>query len=102
MTTPSATGNYQRCDRVVSRVIAGERFLVPISGNSADLTQLYLLNETASAAWELLATPRSVAALCDMMGREYDVGAETLCADLEELLRDLLERRLINDGGGNG
>lgn len=102
MTILSANGSYQRSDRVVSRVIDGQRFLVPISGNSADLTQLYLLNETAAAAWELLAAPRSLATLCDLLGQQYDGLAEIRRADLEELLRDLEERRLITEAGCDG
>jgi hypothetical protein len=86
---------YRKSDRVVGRTIDGEHFLVPISGTSADLTSLYLLNETAAAAWELLTAPQDIDTLCSLLQQEFDVPAEALRADIEELLRELEERRLI-------
>jgi len=91
----SGAVSYRKSDRVVGRTIDGEYFLVPIFGTSADLTSLYLLNETAAAAWDLLSEPRDVDTLCAQLLREFDVPAAALRADVEALLRDLEERRLV-------
>jgi hypothetical protein len=93
---------YRRSDRVICRSIGGERLLVPITGTSADLTRLYLLNDTAAATWELLAEPHSVASLCAVLGKEYGEQPESLRPDVEELLEDLGKRRLVTLEVENG
>ena len=89
---------YQRSDRVVYRIIGGERVLVPITGTSMDLTRLYLLNDTAAAVWERLAEPQTLDSLCAALGVEYGESIETIRTDVAELLDDLRERRLIATG----
>lgn len=89
------TPQYQRSDRVVYRTIGGERFLVPITGTSADLTRLYLLNETAGAVWNLLATRQTVTSLCARLALEYQEPPAGLHADVQELLAELQVRNLV-------
>jgi hypothetical protein len=93
---------YRRSDRVVYRTIGGERLLIPLTGTSADLTRLYLLNDTAASTWELLAEPHTLASLCETLGREYNEPADALRADVEELLEDLGKRRLLTIEARNG
>lgn len=93
---------YRRSDRVVYRTIGGEAMLVPITGTSADLTRVYLLNDTAAAAWELLAEPHTLASLCEALGREYNEPDDALRPDVEDLLEDLGKRRLLTIEVRNG
>jgi hypothetical protein len=92
----------QRSDRVVFRTIGGEKVLVPITGTSIDMTRLYLLNDTAAAVWDLLAEPRTVASLCELVAMEYQEPAEALRQDVEDLLAELAERNLVVAGGARG
>ena len=46
---------YVRSDTVVSRVIAGEVLIVPISKGVGDLASIYSLNPVASAIWEAIS-----------------------------------------------
>ena len=45
---------YRKDPSIVARQIAGEMILVPIRQNVGDLESIYLLNETALFAWQLL------------------------------------------------
>ena len=55
----------------------------------------YGLEETGARIWELLKCPTSLGALRDALLDEYQVEPRRCERDLAELLRQLLERRLI-------
>lgn len=83
----------------VTRRIAGETIIVPVSSHVGDLDAIYTLNEVGSRVWALLEAPQSVdeiaAALCD----EYDVPQEQLRRDLVELLDELQANGLVRATG---
>jgi hypothetical protein len=55
----------------------------------------YGLDEVGAFVWRLLATPRTVAELCDAVTAEFDVDAATCAADLAVLLDGLATRALV-------
>lgn len=55
----------------------------------------YALEASAQRIWDLLETPRSVAALVDALLAEYDVSRETCVAQVQRFLADLRENGLI-------
>ena len=58
----------------------------------------YGLEDAGARIWQLLKRPASLSALHDALVEEYDVEPERCESDLRELLRHLLERRLIRVG----
>jgi hypothetical protein len=55
----------------------------------------YTLNEVAGRSWELLASGEPVIEILRCLGDEYDVPSETLQADVEAVLKRLLDAALI-------
>ena len=90
--TDSPSVRYERDPNVVTREIAGERILVPIRKQAADMAAIYVLNETGARIWNLLDGQRSLADIGEILVREYSVDSHTVLADIVEIidqLRDL-------------
>ena len=88
-----------RSTNVVTRELAGEIVLVPITQTSADFQQVYLLNNSGAAVWEALEEPRTLDELLSLLAESYDASRETIAADVEELLADLHTRGLLSWSG---
>ena len=97
-----AAERIARSERVVARTIGGERLLIPIKGNSADLRKIFALNATAAAVWDLLATESTFDELLERLASTYEAPSGTLRADLEALLASLQARGLIVRGASGG
>lgn len=52
-------------------------------------------NEVGTDIWEMMQEPQSVAELTREIVEKYDVSRETVRADVESLLADLVERDLV-------
>jgi hypothetical protein len=79
----------------VTRQIAGETLIVPVTGQVMDLESLYVLNEVGSRIWELLRAPTTVDRIADVVAREFDVTAERAAADVAEFIDSLGARGLV-------
>lgn len=75
---------------VVSRVVDGEAVLLDLASG-----KYFGLNEVGSRVWEHARAEISVAELFERMSAEFDVDAATLRRDLDELLGDLADKKLI-------
>jgi len=60
--------------------------LVMMSAETGDYVGL---SEIGARIWELLETPQERGALYEKLQREYDVSAETCCADVDAFLDEL-------------
>lgn len=60
----------------------------------------YGLNELGARIFELARKPRSVDQIMQALLQEYDVGADTLKADLLAFLDDMEQRQLIEASDG--
>jgi len=80
---------YNRDPSIVARQIAGEMILVPIRQNVGDLESIYLLNETALFAWQLIDGKLPLGEIRDQITREFEVDTLTAGQDLLELIADL-------------
>lgn len=81
---------FSVASRVVGTELDGEFVMLdPDSGN------YYGLNEVGSAVWRLLATPRRLDEVVAHVCATFDVGAEGCRQDVERLLAELTERRLV-------
>jgi hypothetical protein len=57
--------------------------------------EVYLLNETATRIWDLLASPRSLDDLAATLGDEYDVGEAELREAIVECIDGLTAKGLV-------
>jgi Coenzyme PQQ synthesis protein D (PqqD) len=84
----------------VTRRVAGETIVVPVSRRVGDLDAIYTFNEVGSRIWALVESPTSVdeivSALCD----EFDAPREQIARDVNALLEELHASGLVNLGGG--
>ena len=83
----------------VTRRIAGETIIVPVSSRVGDLDAIYTLNEVGSRVWTLLEAPQSVQEIAAALCEEYDVPQEQLTRDLVELLDELQASGLVRTTG---
>ena len=79
----------------VTRQIAGETLIVPVTGHVMDLESLYVLNEVGSRIWELLRAPTTADRIADVVVDEFAVSRECAAEDVAEFLDSLGERGLI-------
>ena len=87
---------YKKSNDIVCRKIAGEMILVPVRKKTADLDNLYTLNnEVALRVWELLDGKNSFLYIRDSIAREFEVEAEQAGADLEEFLKQIESFKII-------
>lgn len=85
----------------VTRRIAGETIIVPISGNVGDLESVYTLNEVGSFIWQLIDGERTAQALAAAVCAEYAVGPDQAARDVDELLATLEARGLVRPSDGS-
>jgi hypothetical protein len=76
---------------VVSRVLDGEAVLLDLASG-----RYFGLNEVGTRAFELAAAPgRRVEEICTLLLQEFEVPADVLRDDIDELLSALYERGLV-------
>lgn len=75
---------------VIARAVENETVLLHL-----DSGVYYKLNEVGRAVWDLLDGERDVAALVAAIMKDYDVSAETLTADLQQLFTELEREGLV-------
>jgi hypothetical protein len=74
---------------LVTRRIAGETILVPMTTDVVDLNAVYTLNDVGSFVWDLIDGRRSAQAIAEAVSAEYDVAPEQAARDVDELLTGL-------------
>jgi len=79
----------------VTRRIAGETLILPVSGHVANLDAIYVMNDVGSRIWELLEAPMPVEQIADRLSSEFEVSVERAGDDVREFLGVLSERGLI-------
>lgn len=80
----------------VSRVVAGETIIVPISGRVGDLEAIYTLNAVGSRIWRLLEAPITLEAMAVTIAREFEVSEAEAAADVAEFVGALRARGLVS------
>jgi hypothetical protein len=79
----------------VTRRIAGEMIVVPVSSHVGDLDSIYTFNEVGARIWSLLEQPVSIGTIAAVLAQEYDAPADRIAGDVTELLETLQDRGLI-------
>ena len=88
---------YKQSNSVITRQIAGDTLLIPITQVGVDLQKVYLLNETAAAIWELLQIPHSGDDLVKALQETYEAPEEVLSQDVEATVRALLDQGFLTE-----
>jgi PqqD family protein of HPr-rel-A system len=88
---PAARGTLSRVDAAVAAERIGEAVvLVHLETN-----QIFELNPTAARIYELLRDGADRAAVEAALAAEFDAPPATIAADLDRLLAELRERRIV-------
>lgn len=91
-------GDVYRCrDNLVTREIVGETIIVPISGELAELQNVFSLNTTGAFVWQRLDGSTTLEGIRDAMTDGFKVNKKSAWADLQELIADLVEAGLIEE-----
>ena len=80
---------YVRSETVVSRVIAGETLIVPISKGVGDLASIYSLNPVATTIWDAISCPRSKLEILQVIASEFEGESAEIERDLETFLGEM-------------
>lgn len=82
-------------DAFVTRRIAGETVIVPVSGSADTVGAVYTLNEVGSFVWRLIDGRRSVREIAEAVGSEYAVKPDQAAHDVDELVTLLEAKGLV-------
>ena len=86
---------FTKKKEIVSRSIAGETILVPISGKLADMQRIFSLNPAAEYIWSQLNGERTLQEIRNSVLSAFDVSKNQADADIEEFIDTLLKENLI-------
>src|SRR6266850_3200471 len=81
----------------VTREIAGETLIVPVTGQAMDLESIYVLNPVGSRIWELLRSPTTADRIAEIVAGEFAVSPQAAADDVVEFLDSLGSRGLIHE-----
>ncbi len=92
-------GQYVRSESVVSRMIAGETLIVPITKGVGDLASIYSLNPVASTIWNVISRPCSVEEISQLIAREFEAESEQIEHDVKQFLLEMESAGLVTEVG---
>lgn len=72
--------------KFVTREVGNELILVPLTGNVAQMSELFTLNETAKFIWENITHETTAKDIENLMTNTFDIDAETARKDIENFL----------------
>ncbi len=88
---------YEKTGSLVTRRIAGELILVPISGDLANLQRIFTLTPVAEFIWERLDKKRDLIGIRDDVVARFDVESSQADADIFAFIEKLINARLIKE-----
>lgn len=80
---------------LISREIAGQRFLVPVGKTVYDSNGLFILTEVGGFIWDLLPEAQDAQDIVSAVLNAYDVDEATARADVTAFLAKLIEMGII-------
>jgi len=75
--------------KFVAREVGNELILVPLTGNVAQMNELFTMNETAKFIWENINETTTVEDLENSMTDTFEIDRETAAKDIENFLNKL-------------
>lgn len=88
---------FEKTANIVSRRIAGELFLVPISGDLANMQRIFALTPVAEFIWEKLDGRMNLNGIHRDVLDRFDVSEEQAEADIKEFMTELLKEGLARE-----
>ena len=89
------TDKYKKSGDVVHREIAGERILVPVRGNVADMQKLFVLEGVGEFVWDKLDGELSATEIAGFVAEKFDVDEVTAEKDVSLFIDELLKNELV-------
>lgn len=86
---------YRKNENVVTRCIAGQTILVPVTANVAGLDSIYVLNEMGTRIWGLIDIHTTLVRIVEAITNEYEVGPQEATSSILEFINSLCEASLI-------
>ena len=86
---------YKRTEAVVTRKIAGETMLIPITSHLADLQQIYALDAVSARIWSLLDGSHNLPDIIAALTCEFQVTETVATTDTRRFLHELHEAGLV-------
>lgn len=86
---------YRIKSKFVTRAVGNELIIVPLSGNVAQMNELFTLNETAKLIWENLDENASLESMQTLLTETFEVDKTTALNDVESFLFRM-EKLLLN------
>jgi hypothetical protein len=87
---------YSPSEDIVAREIEGEMIIVPLySGIGDSEDELFTLNETGRAIWNLLDGKQTIKQIITSLNAEYNAPEKEIENDALGLLTELLKRRIV-------
>ena len=83
----------QRNERVIAKGVSESLVLLNL-----DNGEYYKLNEVGGRVWELCDGNKNVAEMVATICEEYEAPAEVIEADILDLLRDLVDEKMVVEG----
>ena len=87
---------------VVSRHIADETLLVPVTSRVGDLDSIYTLMGIGPRVWALLQKPVTAQQIVDAICDEYEVARDVATRDVTEFLGLLADKKLVAEAATAG
>jgi len=80
--------------KFAARQVADELVIVPLSGNVAQMNELFTLNETGKFIWEKVTEVENNEQLSELMTQAFEIDKQTALRDIETFLSqiDVLEK----------
>ena len=88
---------FEKTDNIVSRRIAGELFLVPISGDLANMQRIFTLTAVAEFIWEKLDGRMNLNDIRRDVLARFDVPEKQAEVDINEFVTELLKEGLAKE-----
>ena len=80
---------YKIKSKFVAREVGNEMILVPLTGNVAQMSELFTLNETARFIWQNITENTTIADIENLMTTEFDIDTETAKEDIDKFMKQL-------------
>jgi len=75
--------------KFVARQVAEELVIVPLSGNVAQMNELFTLNETGKFIWENISVDKTTTQISALLTSEFDIDEQTAQQDVEIFLSQM-------------
>jgi len=80
---------YKMKSKFVAREVGNELILVALTGNVAQMNELFTLNETAKFIWENINDKNTIKDIENSMTEAFNIDGEAAKNDIEDFLKKL-------------